>query len=132
MTEPQSATAGLWERASNTLGDAAKICIDESLRVKKREENFRCLVRQCLSRENILKTEQIRMFSQWAHHYICVYHKLWQQQQQNDANSEPADNDGSNGTLSINVEKLMKKFKMHRCVLDFDHTFCKAIYIDIT
>jgi len=26
----------------------------------------------------------------------------------------------------------VKKFKMHRCALDFDHAFCKAIYIDIT
>ena len=80
-----------------------------------------------------LKTEQIRMFLQHACRYICAYHKLWKQQQQNDANSESVhNNDGINGMLLINVEKLVKKFKMHRCALDFDHAFCKAICIDLT
>ena len=73
------------------------------------------------------------MFLQCAHHYIYAYHKLWQQQQQNDANSESMhDNDGSNGMPLINVKKLVKKFKMHQCALDFDHAFCKATYIDLT
>ena len=72
------------------------------------------------------------MFLQCAHHYIYAYHKLWQQQQQNYANSEPVDDDGSNRMLPIIIKKLVKNFKMHRCVLDFDHAFCKAIYIDLT
>jgi len=42
------------------------------------------------------------------------------------------DDDGSNGTLPINVEKLVKKFKMHRYVLGFDHAFGKATYTDLT
>jgi len=101
--------------------------------LKEGKEISDALVRQCLSREQILKAEQIRMFLQWAHHFICVYHKLWQQQQQNGPNSESVhDKDGSNGMLPINVKKPVKKFKTHRCALDFNHAFCKAIYIDLT
>jgi hypothetical protein len=28
----------------------------------------------------------------------------------------------------VNVEKILKKFKTHRCAMDFDNAFCKAIF----
>jgi hypothetical protein len=28
----------------------------------------------------------------------------------------------------VNVEKLLKRFKTHRCAMDFDSTFCKAVF----
>jgi hypothetical protein len=28
----------------------------------------------------------------------------------------------------VNVEKILKKFKMHRCAMDFDSAFCKATF----
>ena len=33
---------------------------------------------------------------------------------------------------SIKMEKLVKCFKTHCCALDFDHSFCKATFIDLT
>ncbi len=26
------------------------------------------------------------------------------------------------------LEQMVKKFKTHRCAMDFDHSFCKAVY----
>jgi hypothetical protein len=37
----------------------------------------------------------------------------------------------SSSNLAIIPEKLeqmVKKFKTHHCAMDFDHSFCKAIY----
>ena len=33
----------------------------------------------------------------------------------------------SNAT-PVKVEKLLKRFKTHRCAMDFDSTFCKAVF----
>jgi len=30
----------------------------------------------------------------------------------------------------VKIEKLAKMFKTHRCVLDFDHNFCKASFTE--
>ena len=35
-------------------------------------------------------------------------------------------------TDSAKMEKMIKHFKTHRCALDFDHSFCKATFIDLT
>jgi hypothetical protein len=37
----------------------------------------------------------------------------------------------SSRTLTIvpaKLEQMVKKFKTHRCAMDFDHSFCKAVY----
>jgi hypothetical protein len=28
----------------------------------------------------------------------------------------------------VNVEKLLKRFKTHRCAMDYDIAFCKAVF----
>jgi hypothetical protein len=28
----------------------------------------------------------------------------------------------------VNVEKMLKRFKSHRCAMDFDGAFCKAVF----
>ena len=35
-------------------------------------------------------------------------------------------------TDPVKMEKMIKHFKTHRCALDFDHSFCKATFIDLT
>jgi len=38
------------------------------------------------------------------------------------------DNSNSQAIIPANLEQMVKKFKTHRCTMDFDHSFCKAIY----
>ena len=65
------------------------------------------------------------MFSQRARAYILAYHKI-RQEQLTDLSSTT---DSDDTTASpVNVEKLLKKFKTHRCAMDFDSTFCKAVF----
>jgi hypothetical protein len=65
------------------------------------------------------------MFSQRARAYILAYHKI-RQEQLTDSSST---SDSDNATASpVNVEKLLKKFKTHRCAMDFDSNFCKAVF----
>jgi hypothetical protein len=37
----------------------------------------------------------------------------------------------TNGNLKIipvKLEQMLKKFKMHRCTMGFDHGFCKTVF----
>jgi hypothetical protein len=38
------------------------------------------------------------------------------------------DVDVKSTSCPVNVEKILKKFKMHRCAMDLDNAFCKAIF----
>jgi hypothetical protein len=38
------------------------------------------------------------------------------------------DVDVKSTSCPVNVEKILKKFKTHRCAMDFDNAFCKAIF----
>jgi hypothetical protein len=38
------------------------------------------------------------------------------------------DVDMKNKSCPVNVEKILKKFKTHRCAMDFDNAFCKATF----
>ena len=31
----------------------------------------------------------------------------------------------------VNIEKLVKLFKTHRCAMDFDSAFCKAVFLPV-
>ena len=105
------------------------------LKNKRGKENFRKVVRQCLSREEVLTTERIRTFSRRARAYICAYYSLWCERKQ----QQLSNGGGTNQTIQfcncsdpVSVEKLMKRFKTHQCALDFDHAFCRAVVIDLT
>jgi hypothetical protein len=30
----------------------------------------------------------------------------------------------------VKVEKVLKEFKTHRCAMDFDSSFCKAVFLN--
>jgi hypothetical protein len=85
---------------------------------KKGKEQFRKLVSECLSRE-VVTTELVRAFSRRARQYICAYHALHEQQQ----SSKDAATEEITAPL---IEKLVKKFKTHRAVIDFDNKFVTA------
>jgi hypothetical protein len=76
------------------------------------------LVRNCLSREHLTK-ELIRAFSRRARQYICAY-QAWHQQSSSNSNEITGDQNGISAHI---IEKLIKKFKTHRAVIDFDNRF---------
>ncbi len=100
-----------------------------ALKDKRGKENFRKAVRECLSRQKVLTTERIRTFSCRARAYILAYHKLWCKRQQSGQASQVDEHSTAD---PVSLEKLMKEFKTHRCAVDFDHSFCSAVIIDLT
>jgi hypothetical protein len=96
----------------------------QPLKDKRGKENFRQTVRKCFSRQ-VVTTERVRMFSQRARAYILAYHTIRQEQLTDSSSTSDPDNTTAS---PVNVEKLLKKFKTHRCAMDFDSSFCKALF----
>ncbi len=48
-----------------------------SLKQKRGKDNFKIVVRECLSRKEVLVTERIRLCSRRARSYICAYYMIW-------------------------------------------------------
>ena len=113
------------------------------LREKKGRVNFIALVMKCICPETVLTKERIRKFSARARAYICTYYHL---SRDHDTivcdNSITGDPPAAAASVSMiaekqqllfkEIERLMKKFKAHRCALDFDSGFVKADLIDLT
>jgi hypothetical protein len=118
-----------WGCAKNTYRRIA-------LKHKRGKENFRKAVRECLSRQNVLTTERIRTFSRRARAYVCAYYSMWtekqREQEQTAVEATATSSPVSVTSDPVNIEKLVKRFKTHRCALDFDHAFCEAVVIDLT
>jgi hypothetical protein len=95
----------------------------QPLKDKRGTETFRETVRKCFTRE-VITTERVRMFSQRARAYILAYHMLRQEQLTGSSSSSL----GSAAASPVKVEKLLKKFKTHRCAMDFDSAFCSAVF----
>jgi hypothetical protein len=95
----------------------------QPLKDKRGTETFRETVRKCFTRE-VITTERVRMFSQRARAYILAYHMLRQEQLTGSSSSSL----GNAAASPVKVEKLLKKFKTHRCAMDFDSAFCSAVF----
>jgi len=89
---------------------------------RRSRDRFKECVRTCLS-PDILTKELIRKNSRRAREYMCAYHVFHQQQQQAAQASNTQQQEVAIPTM---IESLVKKFKTHRCALDFDHGFVKA------
>ena len=100
------------------------------LKLRRGKENFRNEVRSCLSREKVLVTERIRLFSRRARSYICAYYVIWCKRRGKEGDAEM--NESAFMTDPVKMEKMIRHFKTHRCALDFDHSFCNATFIDLT
>jgi hypothetical protein len=53
-----------------------------------------------------------------------------QQQLSSSSNDQKAAESDSTAT-PVNIEKLVKLFKTHRCAMDFDSAFCKAVFLPV-
>jgi hypothetical protein len=105
------------------------------LREKKGRAYFMNLVMKCICPANVLTKERISKFAARARAYICTYYHLSREEEHiHDSSSTVV---GSITPRAINlsekqqllykeIERLMKKFKTHRCALDFDQRFVKA------
>ncbi|KAI2504134.1 hypothetical protein MHU86_10334 [Fragilaria crotonensis] len=99
----------------------------QPLKDKRGKDNFRRTVRACFSR-NVVTTERVRLFSQRARAYMQAYHKIRHKQLTNSATMDSGIDDDS--ASPGKVEKVLKEFKTHRCAMDFDSSFCKAVFLN--
>ena len=97
----------------------------QPLKMKRGKANFRATVRKCFSRD-IITIERVRLFSQRARAYMLAYQML-QEEEQGLALSLTG-MDVKSTSCPVKVEKILKKFKTHRCAMDFDKAFCKKIF----
>jgi hypothetical protein len=102
-------------------GCAKNLYRRQPLKTKRGKANFRGTVQQCFSRE-VLTIERVRLFSQRARAYMLAYQMLRQEQEEEGVSSTDT------SSCPVNVEKILKKFKSHRCAMDFDKAFCKATF----
>jgi hypothetical protein len=81
---------------------------------------------------DLITQQRVQKFLRQARHYILGYHVLWQMKQGfiegSDSLELQDDNSNSQAIIPAKLEQMVKKFKTHRCTMDFDHSFCKAIY----
>ena len=57
-----------------------------------------------------------------------AYHKIRHKQLTNSATMDSGIDDDS--ASPVKVEKVLKEFKIHRCAMDFDSSFCKAVFLN--
>jgi hypothetical protein len=94
---------------------------------KRGKENFRSCVEKSLSPE-VLTTARIRKFARRARQYICAYYMIYTESKKNETAAENTHLHFSDRTTPVKLEQLVKKFKTHRCAMDFDSKFCKASF----
>ncbi|KAI2492669.1 hypothetical protein MHU86_1772 [Fragilaria crotonensis] len=87
-----------------------------TLKEKKGKENFMAGVRYSLS-EKVLSIERIRKFAKRARQYLLAYHAIDSGQ----VSAEIQQDCAKYGPVAL--EKLLREFKTHRCVMDFDFKF---------
>ena len=87
------------------------------IRDKRGKESFKRTVRKCLSPEQ-LTIRLARRFSRRARAYIMAHKYLDNKEEQD--NNTPA-------LSAYLIEKVVKKFKTHRCASDFDDGFINEV-----
>ena len=81
--------------------------------------------------ENELNMERVRKFSSRARAYICTYHYLATKPKEICNTPQGAQGEEMEGNkeedrkppMMDEIERLMQKFKSHRCAFDFDRGF---------
>jgi hypothetical protein len=91
---------------------------------KRGKEKFKAAVAKCLDRE-ILTTERVRKFSRRARKYVSTYYIIAKEREGQQIATEATHLDAP----LIQVEKMVKLFKTHRCAMDFDTHFCKVVFV---
>ena len=92
---------------------------------KRTKASFRSAVRKAISREIITK-EAVRRYARRARRYVCTYKTFALKQNEQAPTADQATQKAQEQSASyVDIEKLVKTFKTHRCALDFDHKFIK-------
>jgi hypothetical protein len=80
-----------------------------------------------------MTTEQVRAFSKCTSSYICEYYAFITSSKEGIDNGECAGSGGQKMTpLGYGkIEQMVKKFRTHRCALDFDRGFINGILQEI-
>jgi hypothetical protein len=87
-----------------------------TLKEKKGKENFIAGVRHCLSSQ-VISVQRIRKFARRARQYLLAYHAIDSGQ----CSAKVQQECSKYGPVAL--EKLVGKFKTHRCAMDFDFKF---------
>lgn len=91
-------------------------------------------MKDCTCPTKVLTKQRIEKFASRARAYICTYHYIEQMLNKENAARVVAI-DGENPTASSaarqqflfsEVDRVMRNFKAHRCVLDFDTGFVNS------
>jgi hypothetical protein len=104
---------------------------------KRRKENFRNSVRQCLDRGEVLTVGRQRMFSKRARQYMLAYHSIELSKAKGESGAAGESNDKNKKPhvkLEMSaylVEKIIKTYKSHRGATDFDSAYIDAIVNDM-
>jgi hypothetical protein len=79
-----------------------------------------------------MTTERVRAFSKRARSYICAYYAFETSSKEGIDNGECAAGGQKISPLGYGkIEQMVKKFRTHRCALDFDRGFINGILKDI-
>jgi hypothetical protein len=108
------------------------------LQRKRKRASFEALVDECTDVHTVMTHERVRKFSARARAYLCTYHYLAttnNNKQQTDhtgdqkqrGKKDDNDADEKKPLMLGEIERLMKKFKSHRCAFDFDRGFLMDI-----
>ena len=78
----------------------------------------------------IIARDRVQKFSRCTRRYILGYHALWQMKQGIITQGHDSEelNSESLAIIPAKLAQMVKKFKTHRCAMDFDHSFCKSVY----
>ena len=97
---------------------------------KRRKDNFRNSVRQCMDTSEVLTIDRQRMFSKRARQYMLAYHSI--------ETSKEKSESGATGESKVKlemsaylVEKIIKTYKSHRGATDFDSAYIRTIVNDM-
>jgi hypothetical protein len=98
---------------------------------KRRKENFRNYVHECLDRSDVLTIERQRMFSKRARQYMLAYHSIELSREKRDSEATAKNNDEKLEMSAYLVEKIIKKYKSHGGATDFDSAYIDAVVNDM-
>ena len=114
-------------------GVSKSIYRSKKLADKKSLSGFHHLVKnQCLSKVAI-PLVSVRRFSHRARSYICAYYE-YETTHANGIESRNRENGNETALPSLNyslIQKMQRKFKVHRGALDFDKSFILSKVVDI-
>jgi DNA-binding transcriptional regulator YhcF (GntR family) len=98
---------------------------------KRKKDNFRNSVRECLDRTNVLTIDRQRMFSKRARQYMLAYNSIEESKEKRKLGGAAESNDDKLEMSAYLVEKIIKRYKSHRGATDFDSAYIDAIVNDM-